>query len=124
MNYKKISGNAQKAKLTALKEAHKMAKSMMSDDMKGLKKVTVASDSKDGLKKGLDLAESTISGSKEDDSSPFEDGGMSDEESDESQEQEEGDRMEGSIDLDDCDSPEEIDDMIAKLMEKKKALQK
>jgi hypothetical protein len=124
MNYKKISGNAQKAKLAALRGAHKMAKDAMKDEMGDIKKVTVAAPDKKGLKKGLDVAESILSGSKEDDSSPFEDGGMSEEESDDSMEQEESDRMDGSISLDDCDSQEEIDEAIAMLMEKKKALQK
>lgn len=54
------------AKLSALKEAHKMASDMMSDSLKssrspaGMKKVTVASDSKEGLKAGLDKAEDML----------------------------------------------------------------
>lgn len=54
------------AKLSALKEAHKLASSMMSDSLKSsrspasMKKVTIASDSKEGLKAGLDKAEDML----------------------------------------------------------------
>lgn len=56
----KMSPSAKKAKLTALKEAHKMASDMMKEDLSGLKKVTVASDSKSGLKAGLEKAEDML----------------------------------------------------------------
>ena len=59
---RKMSPAAQKAKLTALKEANKMASDMMKDDLSGLKKVTVASSSKSGLKEGLEKAEEMIEG--------------------------------------------------------------
>lgn len=63
---KKMSPAAQKAKLTALKEANKMATDMMKEDLSGLKKVTVASDSKSGLKAGLEKAEDMLEGKDKD----------------------------------------------------------
>jgi hypothetical protein len=49
-----------KAKLELIQELHDMAGGMMKDDLTGhldgLKKVTVASDTKEGLEKGLDKA--------------------------------------------------------------------
>ena len=57
---KKLSDAEKKAKLTALKEAHGMASDMLKDKVSGVKKVTVASDSKEGLKKGLEKAEEII----------------------------------------------------------------
>ena len=57
---KKMSDSEKKAKLTALKEAHGMASDMLKGNLKGLKKVTVASDSKEGLKKGLEKAEDML----------------------------------------------------------------
>ena len=57
---KKMSESEKKAKMTALKEAHGMASDMLKDNLKGLKKVTVASDSKEGLKKGLKKAEDIL----------------------------------------------------------------
>jgi hypothetical protein len=57
-----------KAKLAALGEANKMASGMMKDGLSGLKKVTVASDSKEGLKKGLDKAEDLLGEKDEEDS--------------------------------------------------------
>jgi hypothetical protein len=57
---KKMSESEKKAKMTALKEAHGMASDMLKDKVSGLKKVTVASDSKEGLKKGLEKAEEII----------------------------------------------------------------
>ena len=63
---KKMSPAAQKAKLTALKEANKMASDMMKENLSGLKKVTVASSSKSGLKEGLEKAEEMIEGEEKD----------------------------------------------------------
>lgn len=50
------------AKLKVLKELRNMASGMMSDDVKSgmAKKVTVASDSTSGLKKGLDKAKGVV----------------------------------------------------------------
>ena len=63
---RKMSPAAQKAKLTVLKEANKMATDEMKKDLSGLKKVTVASDSKAGLMKGLEKAEDIVEGEEKD----------------------------------------------------------
>jgi len=110
---KKMSPLEQKAKMKALKEANGMASDMLKGHLSGLKKVTVASDSKEGLKKGLDKAEDII-GDEDEQSSPF---GKSEDEGEESESGEYDDV------LADCDSEQEIDDLIQKLMEKKKSLQ-
>ena len=77
---KKMSPLEQKAKLKALKEANGMASDMLKGQLSGLKKVTVASDSKEGLKKGLDKAEDML-GEQEDEDSEL--GEQADAESDE-----------------------------------------
>lgn len=59
---KKLSPVEQKAKMGVVKELSSQAGEMLSDKLKGLKKVTVASDSKEGLKKGLDKAKEVIHG--------------------------------------------------------------
>lgn len=80
---KQMSENEKKAKLAALKGAHGMASDMIKGNLKGLKKVTIASDSEEGLKKGLDKAEEFLgeqesedeemSESEQDESEGFED---------------------------------------------------
>jgi len=54
----------QMGKLNAIKELHDVASSMMGDDMKmnkdKIKKITVASNSKKGLRMGLDKAEELL----------------------------------------------------------------
>jgi hypothetical protein len=65
---KEMSDSEKKAKLSALGEAHKMASDMMKDSVGGLKKVTVAADSKKGLKEGLDKAEDMLGEQEEEDS--------------------------------------------------------
>lgn len=137
-----MGANAKKSKLSALKEAHKMASDMMKDDLHGLKKVTVASGSAKGVKEGLKAAEAIVGGSKEDDSkayhsehnknSAFADPGNMDDSqehedsesgSEETAEHEMGGSEFGQEDIEACDTPESIDDMIKQLMEKKKSLQ-
>lgn len=49
-----------KGKMSALKGLHKMASDMMGSDLAGMKKVTVASNNKKGLKKGLEKAEKML----------------------------------------------------------------
>lgn len=56
-------GNSDKlrAKMEVIEELRKMASEMMGEGMgDSMKKVTVASPSEEGLKKGLDLAEDTL----------------------------------------------------------------
>lgn len=118
---KQMSPNEKKAKLKALGAANGMASDMLKDHLQGLKKVTVASDSKEGLKEGLKKAEDII-GKKSD--SPF---GNSDDDSSEHEDSEsdsEEDYEDASDDiLAQCDTEDEINDLIAKLEEKKKSLQ-
>ena len=106
---KKMSDSEKKAKLTALEEARAMATDMLKDKVKGLKKVTVASDSKEGLKKGLEKAEDIL--------------GESESEDEEMEEGQEEESEEYSPEIpEECDTEEEIDALIAKLEEKKRSL--
>jgi len=57
---KKISDNERDAKMGVLKEVSSMAGAAMGDKLKGLKKVSVASDSKEGLNKGLEKAKEML----------------------------------------------------------------
>jgi hypothetical protein len=71
---KTLSEPEKKAKLTALGGMRDMAHEMMSGKLKNLKKVTVASNSKPGLKEGLSKAEDILN--KDDEDLPgFNDGG-------------------------------------------------
>lgn len=120
----KMSENSKKAKLVALKEAHGMAKKMMEDDLKGLKKVTVASDSPEGLKAGLEKAEDMIG--EETEGCPACEGKGCEEcesgmgESDEDEQEEYKDQQEESEPMD-IDS---LEAKIAELMKMKEKLQK
>lgn len=57
---KTLSDSEKKSKLQALGGMRDMASQMMGDKLKNLKKVTVASDSKSGLKSGLHKAENLM----------------------------------------------------------------
>lgn len=121
---KEMSPAEKKAKLAALGEANGMASKMMKDGLSGLKKVTVASDSKEGLKKGLDKAEELVKGENPfgKSASPFQN---DEEEATETEDSSSEEEYEDAADdmMAECDTEEEIDDMIAKLQEKKKQLQ-
>lgn len=65
---KEMSPNEKKAKLAALKGAHSMAADAMKEGLSGAKKVSVMSDSKEGLKKGLDMAEKIVGEQEDEDS--------------------------------------------------------
>lgn len=54
---KKLSDNEVKAKSSVLKDLSDTASEMMKDRLSGLKKVSVAAPSKEGLQEGLKLAE-------------------------------------------------------------------
>jgi hypothetical protein len=56
----KMSDAEKKAKLAALKEANGMATDMLKEGLSGAKKVSVISNSKEGLKKGLEKAEEIV----------------------------------------------------------------
>jgi hypothetical protein len=116
---KKMSPLEQKAKMKALKEANGMASDMLKGHLSGLKKVTVASDSKKGLEEGLKKAEGIVGGDKS--SSPFgQDEESPEHEAGESESEEYGEHADQVLEA--CDTEEEIDDLIKKLMEKKKSL--
>lgn len=57
----KMSNLEKDAKSSVLNSLKDLAQSEMGGKLKGLKKVTVASDSEEGLEKGLDLAKEKIS---------------------------------------------------------------
>lgn len=68
---KTLSDSDKKAKLSALQGMRGMAHQMMGDKLKNLKKVTVASDSKEGLKAGLHKAEDLASQEPGDEERPM-----------------------------------------------------
>lgn len=107
----KMGDTEKEAKMNVVKEMRDMAASQMGEKLKGLKKVTVASDSKDGLEKGLQKAEDLLENSSEDGEEPSEENhdlmSQLENESDESEE-----------DYADC-SPEELDQKIKMLSELK-----
>ena len=96
---KELSPMEKEVKMDLTKEMGGVAKDALRNQVKGLKKVTVASDSPEGLEEGLDKAKEIVE-SKEDES-------MEDESLEEPE-------MEESMDL------SKIDEMIAKLEELKK----
>jgi hypothetical protein len=59
---KGMSPVEKKAKLAALKGTHDWASDALKEKLGGIKKVSVAADSKEGLKKGLEKAEELVSG--------------------------------------------------------------
>lgn len=103
------------AKMDMLKHIKGMAEGAMGDDIKGLKKVTVASDSKEGLETGLKKASDIVEGS----GSVMPESGKEDNMVDELGESKEGEMEEVLAEM---DSPEEIDEMIKLLQEKKAKL--
>ena len=90
------------AKMGVLKDIRNMASDEMGEDVKGLKKVTVAAPDAEGLKAGLDKAEDMVSAEAKD-------------KSDESEIMDEV--------MDEEMKPEEIDAMIAMLEAKKAKLE-
>lgn len=114
---KEMKDPEKQAKLRALKEAHSMASDMMKGDLsnaKGMQKVTVASDSKEGLEAGLELAKKKVEGKGE---LEDEDSVMGEDESDQS---------EGFEDQQDDSEPmdeEELDEEIKRLLEMKAKLE-
>jgi cbb3-type cytochrome oxidase cytochrome c subunit len=61
----KLSETYKNAKMSVLENLSNDMSGMLSDDVKGLKKVTVASKDAEGLKEGLDKAEELLSGSED-----------------------------------------------------------
>lgn len=105
---KKMSPSEKEAKMSVLKDLKSVAEEAMGDDLKGMKKVTVAADSEEGLEEGMDKAKELLK-AKMGDMSPAD------------AEHEEEEMEEESEDSEDM-SEEELDAKIAKLMEMKKKL--
>jgi len=59
---KDLSDSERDAKMDVVKDLRKSAMDSMKDRLNGVKKVSVMSDSEEGLKEGLDKAEDIISG--------------------------------------------------------------
>jgi len=104
---KELDPAKKESKLGVLKDLKSTMSEMMGEDMKGkMMKATVAAKTPEDLKEGLDKAKDIVS------ELPSEDQEMSEEAS-----------YEEDM-LAECDTPEEIDEMIAKLQEKKQELLK
>lgn len=110
---KDVSPEKKEAKLSALKGLRQMASEMMGEDLKNgnLKKVTVAAKDTESLKEGLDKAKEIVPEMEK--ALP-----ASLEESEEEEIAEESEPMS----IEECETPEQIDEMIAKLQEKKREL--
>ena len=110
------------AKIDAIKAMRSIAsdamKGPLKDKIEGMKKVTVAADSSEGLKKGLEKAKELT------DKMPEEMMDMSEDMEDESEESESEESPKEEMDeiLEKCESPEEIDALIKKLEAKKAML--
>lgn len=109
---KELSAPEKQAKMSVLKDLHEMASKAMGEKLQGLKKVTVASDSKEGLEKGLEKAQELVGG-------PGEESAEADEEAQEaSEEASEGEAPEAEM------SEEELDAKLAELMALKEKMKK
>lgn len=99
---KKLSDSEKEAKMSVLKALKGSMDEVMADKVHGMKKVSVMSDSPEGLKEGLEKAEDIV-----EESEPLMKMASEDmEESDESEDSEDSEEM----------SPDEIDAKIAELM--------
>lgn len=126
---RELSPSERDAKMHVLGDIHSMAKEMMGDGLKGLKKVTVASPSKEGLEEGLETAKDIVGHAPAAPDTAPEVGGHVSDEDHESME----DEMEESPEHEAAESPEEeqsehegmsdeeIDAKIAELEKLKKA---
>lgn len=109
---KKLSEIEKKASSKVLGDLREHMKGIMGEKMAGLKKVTVASNTKEGLKKGLSTAEEVL------DKKPIESAEEEISESPEVEESEDESSEEHSADL----SAEEIDAKIKELLALKEKL--
>ncbi len=117
---KKMSENEKEAKGGVLSEMKDMASKMMGDKVKGLKKVTVASDSEEGVKKGLEKAKDLL-GHDMSEQAPEMEGSEVAEEENESPEHEQAEGKEGEIaEIAQEMDVSELEQAIQKLMELKK----
>jgi hypothetical protein len=104
-----INDSRMKAKASVAKELSDMLGEDITENIKGMNKVTVASDSEEGLKKGLEKAEDALSGKMKDK--------MSDDEDSEYEDDEDSDMEEehGNIE----DKIRELEDQIKDLKSKR-----
>jgi hypothetical protein len=118
---KKMSPMEAKAKLASLKELMSEMDDMMMEDMKGKKgmaKVSVMSDSPEGLKKGLETAEGVLEEEESEEGMALPRFG-----SQEKEDMMEDEDMEDMSDESDDMSEDDLDRKIAELMAKKKSKQ-
>ena len=100
-----------KAKATVMKDLSDLLSKDMGHDMASMKKVTVASDSKEGLEKGLEKAKEVVQGGAADEMDHGDDESLESPEEEASESPEEA-HMEGD------DSPEAIQSKIKELQAK------
>jgi hypothetical protein len=117
------------AKLAVLKHIRQMASDVMKDDMKGkgFKKVTVASDSKEGLEEGLEKAKELVG--KPDLAAALEKESKDEDEAEDTEEEEAEDMEESEMspeeeaaEGDPSDTPDSLDAQIKALQDKKHKL--
>jgi hypothetical protein len=108
----KLSDVERDAKMSVVNNMKDMASSMMGDHIKGLKKVTVASDSKEGLQSGLDKAKDLMDQYSEDGHSSMDDNENAMEQKPEHEVHDSGDGETGKE-----DSPEDMDERQEESME-------
>lgn len=115
-----MKGPKMAAKAAMAKELSDLLGSDLADEVKGVKKVTVASDSEEGLEEGLEKAQEVLkSKSMKDESDEMED--ESEEMEDESEEESEEDESEESEEMADVeDEIAKLEKQIAQLKKKKK----
>lgn len=121
---KPMSDTEKKAKMSVLEHVRGMASDMMKDRLSGgMKKVEVASDSKEGLLAGLSKAKEAMSGS-ELDLSDAEDTTEEEEAEMDAQpeESEDDDQSDSQDEIGSSDEEDELDGKLAKLMSLKKSM--
>ena len=117
---KKLSPLEQKSSKTVLDALRGETQNMLKGKMDGLKKVTVASNSPEGLKKGLDLAKKIAGKPQDEESNEGSEGEeLLESPEEEASELEDGSEVEGLSAEEEAMSPSEIDNLIAKLQELK-----
>lgn len=109
---KELQPGEKEAKMKVIKDLRQMAEQIMKDDIKGMKKVTVASPTQEGLKEGLEKAEDILESNSEEMSEESEESEESEDMSEEYAEESEDEEM----------SEEEINAKLAELMAKKDKL--
>lgn len=132
---KKLSEIEKKASSKALGDLRQHMQGMMNDKMKGVKKVTVASDSEKGLEKGLSMAEEMLKAKSASSLTKSPKGEMFGKSKVEELEEESPEEIEGleeteepseesEEEMEECDTPQKIDAKIDELMKMKAAMLK